>query len=77
MSDIRPAVEVLRSGDAADTPPFVSLRKIAKAFGATLANAEINLDVRAGDVIGLDKPTSSVDLERSQQLRAYMHARSR
>lgn len=50
MSEIRPDAH-LTSGDAA--LPFVSLRKITKAFGATLANAEIDLDVRAGDVIGL------------------------
>ena len=34
-------------------PPVVSLRGITKAFGATLANAGIDLVVRPGDVVGL------------------------
>ena len=35
------------------TPPVVCMSKITKAFGATLANAEIDLVVSAGGIIGL------------------------
>lgn len=55
MSEIRPAGLQPGYAHPADghVSPVVSLRQITKAFGATLANAEIDLDVHSGDVIGL------------------------
>ena len=42
------------AGNRADLPrPIVALADISKAFGPTLANAEIDLTVSAGTVIGL------------------------
>ncbi len=53
MTDIRPSERRVGEISESRRPLVVSLRKITKAFGPTLANAEIDLDVREGDVTGL------------------------
>ncbi|RRI06486.1 ATP-binding cassette domain-containing protein [Mesorhizobium tamadayense] len=53
MSHIAVAVQGTAAVAAPAGPSVVSLSGITKSFGPTLANAGIDLSVRAGDVIGL------------------------
>ncbi|TGQ17814.1 MULTISPECIES: ATP-binding cassette domain-containing protein [unclassified Mesorhizobium] len=53
MSHIAVAVQATAAAAAPAGPSVVSLSGITKSFGPTLANAGIDLSVRAGDVIGL------------------------
>jgi ribose transport system ATP-binding protein len=47
------AMSVERQSDLVERTPIVSLKAIVKAYGPTVANAGIDLTIRAGDVIGL------------------------
>jgi ribose transport system ATP-binding protein len=49
----RGTMSVERKADPFERAPIVSLKAIVKAYGPTLANAGIDLTIRAGEVIGL------------------------